>query len=88
MCVCVKELECNTSELTWCKRRLQRVNTSCMEGPAVLKEAVSPALNTPAQVAWLNISVSGLERLMLEAVLFGRVLNDVERTFDIEYGLV
>lgn len=39
-------------------------------------------------VAWLNISVSGLQRLILEAVLFGRILRDVERTFDVEYGLV
>lgn len=39
-------------------------------------------------VAWLNMSVSGIERLVLEAITFGRVLWDVERTFDIEYSLV
>jgi hypothetical protein len=40
------------------------------------------------QVAWLSISLVGVQRLLLEAVAFGRLLWDVEQTFSIEYHLV
>eukprot|EP00959_Pyramimonas_sp_CCMP1952_P288412 6031027-Pyramimonas_sp.AAC.1 len=39
-------------------------------------------------ISWMNISLAGIERLLLEAVTFGRILWDVESTFGIEYHLV
>jgi len=63
---------------------------ACLRQAASVEEAqdkLDEAMRSN-DVAWLNMSVSGIERLVLEAITFGRVLWDVERTFDIEYSLV
>jgi len=57
--------------------------TSVEDAQLMLDEAMRTST-----MAWQNISLVGIERLMLEAVTFGRILWDVEQTFDIEYHLV
>uniref|UniRef100_A0A7S0R015 Uncharacterized protein n=1 Tax=Pyramimonas obovata TaxID=1411642 RepID=A0A7S0R015_9CHLO len=39
-------------------------------------------------ISWMNLSLAGIERLLLEAITFGRILWDVESTFGIEYHLL